>query len=48
VFHLKRNTTTHEPLHAQNDKTNCNIAGDPVAAADALLDVSTGVVSAVL
>jgi hypothetical protein len=41
----------HEPLHVQNDKTNGNIEFlqlYPVAAADAPLEISTGIISAVL
>jgi hypothetical protein len=42
---------THETLHAQNDKTNGSIEFEqpyPVVAADALLQIGTAVISAVL
>jgi hypothetical protein len=44
-------TTTHEHLHAQNDETNGNIEflqPYPVVAADALFEIGTAVISAVL
>jgi hypothetical protein len=51
MFHLKRNlTTTHEPLHAQNE-TNGNtefLQPYSVVAADALFEIGTAVISAVL
>jgi hypothetical protein len=51
MFHLNRNPSTHEHLHAQNDETNGNIEflkPYPVVAADALLQIGTAVISAVL
>jgi hypothetical protein len=42
---------THEPLHAQNNETNGNIEffqQFPVVAANALLEISTAAISAVL
>jgi hypothetical protein len=50
VFNLKRNPT-HELLRAQNDETNGNIEflqPYPIVAADALLEIGTAVISAVL
>jgi hypothetical protein len=44
-------TTTHGPLHAQNDATKGNIEflqQYPVVAADALLEIGTAAISAVL
>jgi hypothetical protein len=44
MFHLRRNPTTHEPLHTQNDETNGNIEflqPYSVIAADALLEIGT-------
>jgi hypothetical protein len=43
--------TTHKPLLAQNDETNGNIEflqPYPVVAAEALLEIGTAVISAVL
>jgi hypothetical protein len=53
MFHLKRKplVTTHEHLHAQNNKTNSSIEflqSYPVVEADALLEIGTAVISAVL
>jgi hypothetical protein len=49
VFYLKRNLNYFtEPLHARNDETNGNIEflqPYPVVAADALLEISTAVIS---
>jgi hypothetical protein len=44
-------TITHEPLHIQNDETDVNIEflqPYPVVAADALLEIGTATISAVL
>jgi hypothetical protein len=51
VLQLKRSHVTREPLHAQNDETNGSIEflqSYPVVAADALLEIGTAVISAVL
>jgi hypothetical protein len=53
VFHLKFNPNyaAHEPLYAQNYDTNGSIEflqPYPVVAADAVLEIGTTVVSAVL
>jgi hypothetical protein len=52
MFHLKHiQTTSHEPLDTQNDESNDSIGflqPYPVVAADALLEISTSVISAVL
>jgi hypothetical protein len=52
VFHSKRNpTTTHKALHAQNHEINGNIEflqPYPTVEADALLQIGTAVISAVL
>jgi hypothetical protein len=51
VIHFKSSPAAHEPLHMQNDKTNGNIEFlqlYPVVAADALLEISMPVISAVL
>jgi hypothetical protein len=52
MFHFKCNlTTTHETLHALNDETNGNIEflqPYPVVAADALLEIGTAAITAVL
>jgi hypothetical protein len=52
VFHLNATlTTTHGPFSAQNDETNVSIEflqPYPVVAADALLEIGTTVISAVL
>jgi hypothetical protein len=48
MFHTKRNPTTHEHLHAQNDKTNGNnefLQPYPVIATDALLEIDTAAIS---
>jgi hypothetical protein len=44
-------TTTHEPLHARNDETSGSIEflqPYPVVAADALFEIGTAVISAIL
>jgi hypothetical protein len=54
LFELLTNvqdSTTYEPLHAKNDETNVSIEflqPYSVVAADALLDIGTAVISAVL
>jgi hypothetical protein len=52
MFHLNRNPNyTHEHLYKQNDETNGNIEflkPYPVIADDALLEIGTAVISAVL
>jgi hypothetical protein len=52
VFCLKHSpTTTHEPPHAQNNRTNGNIEflqPYPTAAADTLLEIGMAIISAVL
>jgi hypothetical protein len=46
---LNPNYTIHEPLHTQNDETSGNILQQcPIVAADALLQIGTNVISAVL
>jgi hypothetical protein len=48
VFYLKRNTTTHEQLHAQNNETSVNtefLQPYSVTASNALLEIGTAVIS---
>jgi hypothetical protein len=51
VFHLKHNCNSHQDLNSQNNETSGNIEFlqlYPVIAVDALLEIGTAIISAVL